>query len=45
MKRYRPMHVVEKPRQADLEMSKVLSVKEICRAIEVSEQTQYRWRP
>jgi transposase-like protein len=44
MKRYRPEQVVEKLRQADVELGKGLSVKEVCRAIEVSEQTYYRWR-
>ena len=44
MKRYRPEQVVEKLRQADVELGQGLSVKEVCRAIEVSEQTYYRWR-
>lgn len=44
MKRYRAEQVVEKLRQADVELGKGLSVKEACRIIEVSEQTYYRWR-
>lgn len=44
MKRYRPEQVVEKLRQADVELGKGLSVPEVCRAIEVSPQTYYRWR-
>jgi putative transposase len=31
-------------RQADVELGKGLGVKEVCRLIEVSEQTYYRWR-
>ena len=44
MKRYRPEQVVEKLRQADVELGKGVSVPEVCRTIEVSEQTYYRWR-
>jgi putative transposase len=44
MKKYRPEQVVEKLRQADVELGKGLSVKEVCRVIEVCEQTYYRWR-
>jgi transposase-like protein len=44
MRRYRPEQVVEKLRQADVELGKGLTVPEVCRAIEVSQQTYYRWR-
>ena len=44
MKKYRPEQIVQKLRQADLELGKGLSVKEVCRKIEVSQQTYYRWR-
>lgn len=44
MKKYRPEQIVEKLRQADVELGKGLTVKEVCRAIEVTEQTYYRWR-
>ena len=44
MKKYRPEQIVEKLRQADVELGKGLGVKEVCRAIEVTEQTYYRWR-
>jgi len=44
MKRFRPEQVVAKLRQADRELGKGLGVKEVCRKIEVSEQTYYRWR-
>lgn len=44
MKRYTPEQIVAKLRQADVELGKSLGVKEVCRKIEVSEQTYYRWR-
>jgi len=44
MKKYRPEQIVQKLRQADVELGKGLSVKEVCRIIEVSQQTYYRWR-
>ena len=44
MKKYRPEQIVQKLRQADVELGKGLSVKEVCRIIEVTQQTYYRWR-
>ncbi len=44
MRKYRPEQIVQKLRQADVELGKGLSVKEVCRKIEVSQQTYYRWR-
>ena len=44
MKKYRAEQIVQKLRQADVELGKGLSVKEVCRKIEVSPQTYYRWR-
>jgi putative transposase len=44
MKKYRPEQIVEKLRQADVELGKGLTVPEACRAIEVTQQTYYRWR-
>ena len=44
MKRYTPDQIVAKLRQADVGLGKGLSVKEVCRKIEISEQTYYRWR-
>ena len=44
MKKYRPEQIVQKLRQADVALGKGLSVKEVCRKIEVSQQTYYRWR-
>ena len=36
--------IVAKLRQADVLIGKGMSVAEVCREIEVSEQTYYRWR-
>ena len=44
MKRFTPEQIVSKLRQADVGLGKGLSVKEVCRKIEISEQTYYRWR-
>ncbi|MCK4277389.1 MAG: transposase [Phycisphaerae bacterium] len=44
MKRCSPDQIVVKLHQADRELGKGLSVKEVCRAIEVSDHTYYRWR-
>ena len=44
MKRFTAEQIVSKLRQADRELGKGVSVKEVCRAIEISEQTYYRWR-
>ncbi len=44
MKKYRPEQILEKLRQADVGLGTGLSVKEVCRKIEVSQQSYYRWR-
>jgi len=44
MKRFTPDQIVSKLRQADVELGKGLTVKEVCRKIEVTDQTYYRWR-
>ena len=44
MKKYTPEQIVSKLRQADVELGKGLTVKEVCRKIEVTDQTYYRWR-
>ena len=44
MKRFTPDQIVGKLREADRELGKGLTVKEVCRKIEVTEQTYYRWR-
>lgn len=43
-KRHSSEQIVAKLRQADLELGKGLKVPEVCRLLEVSEQTYYRWR-
>jgi len=44
MKRFSPQQIVQKLRQADVELGKGLTVPAVCRKIEVSQQTYYRWR-
>ena len=43
-KRFTPDQIVSKLRQADVELGKGLTVPEVCRKIEISQQTYYRWR-
>ena len=43
-KRYTETQIVAKLRQADVLIGKGTSVPEVCREIEVSQQTYYRWR-
>ena len=44
MKKYTPQQIVQKLRQADVELGKGKTIKEACRIIEISEWTYYRWR-
>ncbi len=44
MKRFTPEQIVSKLRRADVELGKGRTVPEVCRAIEISQQTYYRWR-
>jgi len=44
MKRFTPEQIVAKLRQADVELGKGHTVPEVCRKIEISQQTYYRWR-
>ena len=44
MKRFSSQQIVEKLRLADIELGKGLKVPEVCRKIEISQQTYYRWR-
>ena len=41
MKRFTPEQIVKKLRQADVELGKGLTVKEVCRKIEVTDQIYY----
>ena len=43
-KRHTPEQVIAKLREADVELAKGLSVGQVCRKLEVSEHTYYRWR-
>lgn len=43
-KRYTETQIVSKLRQADVLLGKGSSVPEVCREIDVSQQTYYRWR-
>ena len=43
-KRYTEAQIVSKLRQADVLIGKGTSVPEVCREIDVSQQTYYRWR-
>jgi len=44
MKRFTSEQAVAKLRQADRELGKGRTVPEVCRALEISQQTYYRWR-
>ena len=44
MKRFTPDQIVSKLRQADVELGKGQTVPQVCRKIEISQQTYYRWR-
>jgi putative transposase len=43
-KNYTETQIVKKLRQADVFLGKGKTVPEVCREIEVSQQTYYRWR-
>ena len=43
-KRHSPEQIISKLRQADVALGKGLKVPEVCRQLEISEQTYYRWR-
>jgi transposase-like protein len=40
----RPEHIIGKLRQAEIMMNQGSTVAEVCRKIEVTDQTYYRWR-
>lgn len=42
--RYSTDQIIEKLRQADVALGKGQKVPEICKTLEISEQTYYRWR-
>ncbi len=43
-KRYSVEQIVRKLREAEVELSKGQTVPRVCRKLEISEQTYYRWR-
>lgn len=42
--RHSAQKIVAKLRQADVELAKAIPVAQICKKLEISEQTYYRWR-
>lgn len=42
--RHTTEQIIEKLRQADVALGKKQKVPEICKALEITEQTYYRWR-
>ena len=42
--RYTPEQIIGKPREAEVVLAKGRNVAQVCRQIEVTEQTYYRWR-
>src|SRR5919199_456914 len=42
--RFTPEQIIELLRQAEVELAQGRTVGEVCRTIDVSEQTYYRWR-
>jgi len=43
-KRHSTEQIIAKLREADVQLAKGISVSEVCRRLEVSEHTYYRWR-
>ena len=43
-RRHTPEQIINKLREAEVLLSKVMKIPEVCRKIEVTEQTYYRWR-
>ena len=43
-RRYSPEQIITKLREAEIYLGQGRTVKEACKAIEISEQTYYRWR-
>ena len=44
LKRHSAEQIIAKLREADVELSRGVAVGQICRKLEVSEHTYYRWR-
>ena len=43
-KKHTPEQIINKLREADVELAKGTTVEQVCKKIGVSEQTYYRWR-
>lgn len=43
-KRFSPEQIIMKLREAEVLLSQDQTVKKVCRSLEISEQTYYRWR-
>lgn len=43
-KRYTAEQIISKLREAEVQLSKGLTVGQVCKQLEVAEQTYYRWR-
>ena len=43
-KKHTPEQVIEKLREADVALSQGATIAEVCKRLEVSEQTYHRWR-
>ena len=43
-KRHSVEQIVAKVRQADVDLGKGLTVPEVCKQLDISQQTYYRWR-
>jgi putative transposase len=43
-KRHTPEQIVRKLREAEVELSKGQSIKTVCKKLQITDQTYYRWR-
>lgn len=43
-KRHTSEQIIHKLREAEVELGRGMSLKEVCKKIEITEQTYYRWR-
>lgn len=43
-KKHAPEQIINKLREADVELAKGTTIEQVCKKLEVSEQTYYRWR-
>lgn len=43
-KRFKPEQIINLLREAEVELSQGRRISEVCRSLEISEQSYYRWR-